>query len=65
MCTALRPSLSNSLRPSSFARSFFYASMSVLIGHYERGGEIKTVDDALDSPSELEFARRERIKREG
>jgi len=41
------------------------SSNGVLIGHYERGGEIKIVDGALDSPSEREIARRERMKREG
>lgn len=37
----------------------------LIIGHYERGGEIKTSDTALDSPSDREAARRERMKREG
>ncbi|TMQ65717.1 MAG: deaminase [Candidatus Eisenbacteria bacterium] len=41
------------------------SSAGVLIGHYERGGEIKIVDGALDSPSKREIARQERIKREG
>jgi len=41
------------------------SSKGVLIGHYERGGEIKIVDGALGSPSEREVARRERMKREG
>ena len=36
----------------------------LMIAHYERGGEIK-IGDTLDSPSEREKARRERIKREG
>jgi dihydrofolate reductase len=36
----------------------------VMVGHYERGGEIK-IDDTLHSPSEREKARRERMKREG
>jgi hypothetical protein len=36
------------------------SSTGVLIGHYER----KIVDGALDSPSEREIARRERMKRE-
>ena len=35
------------------------------IGHYERGGEIKIGDTALDTPSKREEARRERMKREG
>ena len=41
------------------------SSTGVLIGHYERGGEIKIVDGALGSPSKREIARRERTKREG
>jgi hypothetical protein len=35
-----------------------------MIGHYERAGEIKIGDTALDSPSEREIARQERMKRE-
>lgn len=41
------------------------SSSGVLIGHYERDGEIKIGDTALDSPSKREIARRERMKREG
>ena len=41
------------------------SSTDVLIGHYERDGEIKIVDGALDSPSKREIARQERMKREG
>jgi dihydrofolate reductase len=41
------------------------SSTGVLIGHYERAGEIKIVDGALGSPSKREIARRERMKREG
>ncbi len=42
------------------------SSTGVLIGHYERDGEIKIVDGALgQSPSKREIARRERMKREG
>ena len=37
----------------------------LIIGHYERGGEIKIGDAAIDSPSEREKARQERMKREG
>src|SRR4029450_12620031 len=40
------------------------SSTGVLIGHYERDGEIKIVDGALDSPSKREIARQERMKRE-
>src|SRR4030095_12514218 len=36
----------------------------LIIGHYECDGEIKIGDTALDSPSEREVARRERMKRE-
>jgi dihydrofolate reductase len=41
------------------------SSTGVLIGHYERDGEIKIVDGALESPSKREIARQERMKREG
>ena len=37
----------------------------LIVGHYEREGEIKIGDTALDSPSERENARQERMKREG
>jgi len=40
------------------------SSTGVLIGHYERAGEIKIVDGALGSPSQREIARQERMKRE-
>jgi dihydrofolate reductase len=36
----------------------------LIVGHYEREGGIKTADTALDSPSEREIARQERMKRE-
>ena len=36
-----------------------------MIGHYERDGEIKTGGTELESPSEREIARQERMKREG
>ncbi|MCY1077081.1 dihydrofolate reductase family protein [Archangium lansingense] len=36
----------------------------LIIGHYEREGEIKIGDTALDNPSDREVARRERMKRE-
>jgi dihydrofolate reductase len=52
--------------PHSFKLTSSRASSTgILIGHYERGAEIKIDDTALDSPSELEFARRKRMKREG
>jgi dihydrofolate reductase len=41
------------------------SSTGILIGHYEREGEIKIGDTAFDSPSKREIARRERLKREG
>jgi dihydrofolate reductase len=41
------------------------SSSGLLIGHYERDGEINIRDTAVDSPSEREIARRERMKREG
>ena len=41
------------------------SSTGVLIGHYERRGEVKVDDTALDAPSEREIARQERMKREG
>ena len=36
----------------------------LLIGHYERRGEIEIGDTAVDSPSDREVTRRERMKRE-
>ena len=38
---------------------------SLIVGHYEREGEIKIGDTTLGSPSEREIARQERMKREG
>ena len=37
----------------------------LIVGHYEREGQIKTDDTAVESPSERELARRARMKREG
>jgi dihydrofolate reductase len=37
----------------------------LIVGHYEREGEIRIADTALDSPSEREIARQGRMKREG
>src|SRR5438445_4478187 len=37
----------------------------LIVGHYEREGEIKIGDTTLDVPSEREIARRKRMKREG
>src|SRR5437667_444211 len=36
----------------------------LIVGHYEREGEIKIGNSMLDSPSEREIARQERMKRE-
>jgi dihydrofolate reductase len=41
------------------------SSTGILIGHYERKGEIKIGGTELDSPSEREVARQARMKREG
>ena len=41
------------------------SSKGILIGHYEKDGQIKIGDTALNSPSEAEVARQERMKREG
>jgi hypothetical protein len=41
------------------------SSSGVLIGRYECDGDIEIGDVELDSPSELETARRERMEREG
>jgi hypothetical protein len=41
------------------------APTGVIVGHYEREGAIRIADTALDSPSDREVARRERMKREG
>lgn len=37
----------------------------LIVGHYEREGEIEIGDTALDSPSDREVARQKRMKREG
>jgi dihydrofolate reductase len=37
----------------------------LIVGHYERAGDIKTADTALASPSEREKARQARMTREG
>jgi dihydrofolate reductase len=41
------------------------SSSGVVIAHYERGGDIKIGDAAMDKPSKAEDARQERMKREG
>jgi len=51
-------------------RSFLQAGQvarlpnGLIVGHYERAGEIKIGDTSVGSPSEREMARRERMKRE-
>jgi dihydrofolate reductase len=37
----------------------------LIVGHYERDGEVKVDDAALGSPSEREIVRRKRMEREG
>jgi dihydrofolate reductase len=37
----------------------------LIVGHYEREGEVKVGSFAIDSPSEREIARQKRMKREG
>jgi dihydrofolate reductase len=37
----------------------------VMIAHYERAGQVKVSDTALDQPSQAEVARQARMKREG
>jgi dihydrofolate reductase len=37
----------------------------LIVGHYERAGQVKIGDTALDSASEREVARQERMNREG
>lgn len=41
------------------------SSSGVLIGHYERAGQIQLGDTTPDSPSELELTRRKRLEHEG
>lgn len=41
------------------------SSNGLVIGHYTRGGDIRTSDTAMPSPSKREVARQERMKREG
>jgi len=52
--------------PHSFKLTRSHVSPTgLIVGHYERAGEVKIGDTALDSPSEREVARRERMQREG
>jgi dihydrofolate reductase len=54
------------LAPHSFKLTRSRVSPNgLIVGHYEREGEVKTDDTALGSPSEREIARRKRMKREG
>jgi dihydrofolate reductase len=41
------------------------SSTGLLISHYQRVGDIKIGDTALDQPSKAEAARQERMRREG
>jgi dihydrofolate reductase len=41
------------------------SSTGLMIGHYERAGEVKIGDTGFESPSDAERARQERMKREG
>jgi dihydrofolate reductase len=41
------------------------SSSGVVIAHYERGGDVKVDDTALNNPSKAELARRGRMQREG
>ena len=41
------------------------APTGMIVGHYERQGQIKIGDTAAETPSQREIARRERMKREG
>ena len=41
------------------------SSTGLMIGHYERGGEVTVSDTALAEPSRAEAVRQERMKREG
>jgi dihydrofolate reductase len=41
------------------------SSNGLMIAHYQRDGAIKIGDTGLESPSERERMRRERMKREG
>src|SRR5688572_9098655 len=51
--------------PHSFKlTSSRFSPNGLIIAHHERGGEIKIGDTALDSPSDREVARQERMKRE-
>jgi dihydrofolate reductase len=52
--------------PHSFKLARSHVSPNgLIVGHYEREGKIKIGDTALDSPSDREVARRDRMKREG
>ena len=41
------------------------SSTGVIVAHYERAGEIRVGDTELESPSDAERARRQRMKLEG
>ncbi len=41
------------------------APSGMIVGHYEREGDVKVGDTAMDSPSDREVARQKRMKQEG
>ena len=52
--------------PHSYALTRSRVSTTgLVIAHYERSGDIKIGDTAIDSPSDAERARQQRMKREG
>jgi dihydrofolate reductase len=52
--------------PHSYTlRRSLVSGTGVMIGHYERAGEVPIGNAAPDPPTEAELARRERMKREG
>ena len=58
--------LFNGSAPHSFQLTSSRVSPNgLIVGHYEREAQIKIGDTTLDSPSEREIARPERMKREG
>ena len=58
--------LFNGSAPHSFQLTSSRVSPNgLIVGHYEREGQIKIGDTTLDSPSEREIVRQKRMKREG
>ena len=65
-CRAGKKLFADGSAPHSFKLSRSRVSPNgLIVGHYEREGEIKIGDTTLDSPSEREIARQDRMKREG